>query len=84
MLFFLFRRSSLSYFLPFLPSCLPVSLTIIQLWHKLSFSLLKVLNSYVYSQCEGKGKAIPLQAGVAQRVGIGIALLFHDRDTRRR
>ena len=26
---------------------------------------------------------IPLQAYVAQRVGRGIALLFHDRDTRR-
>ena len=31
----------------------------------------------------GKGKVIPLQ-GVAQRVGRGIALLFHDRGTRRR
>jgi len=32
---------------------------------------------------KGKGKVIPLQAGVAQRVGRGIALLFHDRGTRR-
>ena len=30
-----------------------------------------------------KGKVIPLQARVAQRVGRGIALLFHDRGTRR-
>ena len=30
-----------------------------------------------------KGKVIPLQAGVAKRVGRGIALLFHDRGTRR-
>ena len=30
-----------------------------------------------------KGKVIPLQAVVAQRVGTGIALLFHDLDTRR-
>ena len=30
-----------------------------------------------------KGKVFPLQAGVAQRVGRGIALLFHDRGTRR-
>ena len=30
-----------------------------------------------------KGKVIPLQAGVAQRVGRGIALLFHDHGTRR-
>jgi len=29
------------------------------------------------------GKMIPLQAGVAQRVGRGIALPFHDRGTRR-
>jgi len=28
-------------------------------------------------------KVIPLQAGVAQKVGRGIALLFHDRGTRR-
>ena len=36
--------------------------------------------------CEGKGKGnlISLQARVAQRVGRGIALLFHDRGTRRR
>ena len=26
--------------------------------------------------CKGKGKVMPLQAGVAQRVGRGIALLF--------
>jgi len=32
---------------------------------------------------KGKGKVIPLQAGVAQRVGTGIALLFHDCGTRR-
>ena len=30
-----------------------------------------------------KGKVFPLQAGVAQRVGRVIALLFHDRGTRR-
>jgi len=29
-----------------------------------------------------KGKVIPLQASVAQRVGRGIALLFHERGTR--
>ena len=33
--------------------------------------------------CKGKGKVTPLQAGVAQRVGRGIAILFHDRGTRR-
>jgi len=33
---------------------------------------------------EGKGKVIPLyRPSVAQRVGRGIALLFHDRGTRR-
>jgi len=32
---------------------------------------------------KGKGKVIPLQARLAQRVGRGIAVLFHDRDTRR-
>ena len=31
----------------------------------------------------GKGKVIQLQAGVAQSVGRGIALLLHDRGTRR-
>jgi len=31
-----------------------------------------------------KGKVIPLQAGVAQRVGRVIALIFHDRGSRRR
>jgi len=30
-----------------------------------------------------KGKVILLQPGVAERVGRGIALLFHDRGTRR-
>jgi len=30
---------------------------------------------------KSKGKVIPLQAGVAQRVGGGVALLFHDRGT---
>ena len=33
---------------------------------------------YIY-----KGKVILLQAGVAQRVGRGMALLFHDDGTRR-
>ena len=37
----------------------------------------------ILSQVKVKGKVIPLQAGVAQRVGRGIALLFHDRGTRR-
>ena len=32
---------------------------------------------------KGKGKVIPLQPSVAQRVGRGIALLFHDHGTRR-
>ena len=36
-----------------------------------------------YTNGKGKGKVIPLQAYVAQRVGRGIALLFHDRSTRR-
>ena len=31
----------------------------------------------------GQGKVIPLHPGVAQRVGRGIALLFHHRGTRR-
>jgi len=36
------------------------------------------------SDMYNKGKlVIPLQAGVVQRVGRGIALLFHDRGTRR-
>jgi hypothetical protein len=30
-----------------------------------------------------KGKVFSLQAGVAQRVGRAIAVLFHDRGTRR-
>jgi len=38
---------------------------------------------YVKNTIKGKVKVIPLQAGVAQRVGRGIALLFHDRGTRR-
>ena len=37
-------------------------------------------SSSVYFTCKGKGKFFPLQA---QRVGRGIALLFHDRGTRR-
>jgi len=32
---------------------------------------------------KGKGKVFPLRTGVAQRVGKGIALLFHGRGTRR-
>jgi len=39
------------------------------------------INKYRYKR---KGKVIPLEAGVAERVGRGIALLFHDRSTRRR
>jgi hypothetical protein len=31
----------------------------------------------------GKGKVFPYSHGVAQRVGRGIPLLFHDRGTRR-
>jgi hypothetical protein len=38
---------------------------------------------YRYIHTTGKGKVIPLQAYVAQRVGRGIALLFLDRGTRR-
>ena len=36
--------------------------------------------------CKGKGKVIPLQTrpSVAQRVGRGIALLFHEHGTRRK
>jgi len=30
-----------------------------------------------------KGKVFPYRPGMVQRVGRGIALLFHDRDTRR-
>ena len=41
-----------------------------------------VIYIYIYIY-KGKGKAFPLQLGVAQRVGRGIALLFHDRGTRR-
>ena len=37
----------------------------------------------LYYESKGKGKKIPLRPGVAQRVGRGIALLFHDRGTRR-
>ena len=32
---------------------------------------------------KGKGKVIPLQARCGPEVGRGIALLFHDRGTRR-
>jgi len=32
---------------------------------------------------EKKGKGTVIRPGVAQRVGTGIALLFHDRGTRR-
>ena len=32
---------------------------------------------------KGKGKVIPLQVRCGQRVGRGIALIFHDRSTRR-
>jgi len=34
-------------------------------------------------QYEGEGKVFRYRPGVAQRVGRGIALLFHDRGTRR-
>ena len=37
----------------------------------------------LYIKGKGKGTVILLQAGVAQRVGRVIALLFHDRGTRR-
>jgi len=39
--------------------------------------------SAIFSEINGRGKVIPLQPGVTQRVGRGIALLFHDRRTRR-
>jgi len=37
----------------------------------------------LFAGCKEKVKVIPLQAGVTQRVGRGIALLFHDRGTTR-
>ena len=39
---------------------------------------------FVVTVSKGKGKVFPLQSGVAQTVGRGITLLFHDRGTRRR
>ena len=42
--------------------------------------------THLYSStnvCKKKGNVFPLQPGVAQRVGRGIALLFYDRGTRR-
>jgi hypothetical protein len=46
-----------------------------------AFVLYKIL--WVGLNYKKKGKAIPLRPGVAQRLGRGIALLFHDRCTRR-
>ena len=48
-------------------------------WRKLHNKELRDL----YSPNTIKGKVIPLQPRVAHRVGRGIALLFHDRGTRR-
>ena len=47
-----------------------------------SLQVLRGLQS-VYTYGVVKGKVSPLQAGVAQTVGRGIALLLHDCDTRR-
>jgi len=37
----------------------------------------------IFFQYEGKDKVIPLQARCGPEGGTGIALLFHDRGTRR-
>jgi len=47
------------------------------IYKRYNFAFTEV-TKYIY-----KGKVIPLQPGVAQRVGRGIALLFHDHGTRR-
>ena len=39
--------------------------------------------SYIYLFIKGTGTVIPLQARCGQRVGRGIALLFHEGSTRR-
>jgi len=39
--------------------------------------------TFITARKKGRGKVIPLQAGVAQRMGRGIALLFRDHGTRR-
>ena len=49
-----------------------------QKWKKLA-----EIGAIVEHYLNGKGKVIPLQARCGQKVGRGIALLFHDRGTRR-
>ena len=43
----------------------------------------RAIKSNIYISNSNKVKVFPLQARVVQRVGRGIALLFHDRGTRR-
>ena len=57
---------------------------VVTLWHRLEFRIswpnsLLITNIYIYI----KVKFPRYRPGVAQRVGRGIALLFHDRGTRR-
>jgi len=47
----------------------------------IAMSSRNLLSVHVYIGCKGKGKGY--RPGVAERVGRGIALLFHDRGTRR-
>jgi len=57
---------------------------VIQYFDSVSSLIVTLCLSLVVNEVKGKGKVAPLQAGVTQRVGRGIALLFHDRGTRRR
>ena len=50
------------------------------------YQLVRRINDSNFSECNiiiNKGKESRYRPGVAQRVGTGIALLFHDRGTRR-
>jgi len=67
-------------------------LKIVKLFHYLPGRFLSevtccfILGLYMnFDKClvKCKGKVIQLQADVTQRVGRGLALLFHDRGTRR-
>ena len=68
------------------PKHVVVSITVIKYTSVIKLCLtayLFLVNIWTSSK-KVKGKVIPLQDGVAQRVGRGIALLLHDRGTRSR
>jgi len=52
-------------------------------WYRTATVISKAKLYFHYSLIPRYSKVIPYRLGVAQRVGRGIALLFHDRDTRR-